>query len=101
MLQQYKGHSLTDDLYWLRATILRNTGRPTEALAELSKINAGYADDILGDDALFTTAQIYDYDLKDPAKAMEIYQSFLVKFPSSIYVVEARKRFRTLRGDKI
>ena len=101
MLQQYKGHSLTDDLYWLRATILRNTGRPTEALAELAKINAGYADDILGDDALFTTAQIYDYDLKDPAKAMEIYQSFLVKFPSSIYVVEARKRFRTLRGDKI
>ena len=101
MLQQYKGHSLTDDLYWLRATILRNTGRPTEALTELSKINAGYADDILGDDALFTTAQIYDYDLKDTSKAMEVYQDFLVKFPSSIYVVEARKRFRMLRGDKI
>ncbi|MBC7451734.1 MAG: tetratricopeptide repeat protein [Cytophagales bacterium] len=101
MLKEYPDHSLTDDLYWLRAIILRNTGKPTEALTELNKINAGYADDLLGDDALFTTAQIYEYDLKDPAQAMQIYQQFLVKYPSSIYVVEARKRFRVLRGDKI
>ena len=37
--------------------------------------------------------------LKD--KAMEIYREFLTKFPGSVYAAEARKRFRTLRGDFI
>jgi len=92
---------LTDDVYWLQATILRQTGKPMEALEMLKKISTGYADDLLGDDALFTTAQIYEYDLKNLEKSMQFYQEFLVKYTNSVYVVEARKRFRILRGDKI
>ncbi|CAN5374953.1 hypothetical protein BH10BAC4_BH10BAC4_09840 [soil metagenome] len=30
---------------------------------------------------------------------MEIYRTFLDKYPGSVYAAEARKRFRTLRGD--
>lgn len=101
LLMAYPYHELTDDVYWLQATILRQTGKPTEALKMLEKISTGYADDLLGDDALFTSAQIYEYDLKDTAKAMQLYQDFLVKYSNSVYVVEARKRFRILRGDKI
>jgi len=101
MLKNYSHHELTDDVYWLQATILRKTGKPTDALDVLKKISAGYAVDLLGDDALFTTAQIYDYDLKDPAKAMQAYQDFLVQYTNSVYVVEVRKRYRILRGDKI
>ena len=101
LLMAYPHHELIDDVYWLLATILRQTGKPTEALERLKKISTGYADDLLGDDALFTSAQIYQYDLKDSAKAMETYQAFLVKYTNSVYVVEARKQFRMLRGDKI
>lgn len=101
LLKHYPNHELTDDVYWLQATILRNTGKPTEALEVLKKISTGYAEDLLGDDALFTSAQIYDYDLKDPEKAMKLYQDFLVQYTNSVYIVEARKRYRVLRGDKI
>jgi tetratricopeptide (TPR) repeat protein len=101
LLMAYPHHELTDDVYWLRAGIYRTIGDPKKALTELNKISSGYADDLLGDDALFTTAQIYQYDLKDNAKAMETYQAFLIKYTNSVYVVEARKQFRTLRGDKI
>jgi outer membrane protein assembly factor BamD (BamD/ComL family) len=38
-------------------------------------------------------------DLKDNAKAQELYNQVLTKYPGSIYVAEARKRFRKLRGD--
>ena len=101
LLMAYPHHELTDDVYWLKATILRQAGKPTEALEMLKKISSGYAEDLLGDDALFTTAQIYEYDLKNIEKAMQFYQEFLVKYTNSVYVVEARKRFRILRGDKI
>ncbi len=101
LLKQYPNHELTDDAYWLEATILRQTGKATEALEMLKKISTGYAEDLLGDDALFTSAQIYDYDLKNTEKAMQLYQDFLVKYTNSVYVTEARKRFRILRGDKI
>jgi hypothetical protein len=30
---------------------------------------------------------------------MEIYREFLNKFPGSVFAAEARKRYRTLRGD--
>ncbi|WP_238379306.1 tetratricopeptide repeat protein [Cytophaga hutchinsonii] len=101
LLKQYPHHELTDDVYWLQATILRQTGKPTEALEMLKKISTGYADDLLGDDALFTSAQIFDYDLKNTEKAMQLYQDFLIQYTNSVYVTEARKRFRILRGDKI
>ena len=101
LLKHYPHHDLTDDVYWLEATILRKTGKPNEALEALQKISTGYAEDLLGDDALYTEAQIYEFDLKNPEKAMQLYQDFLVKYTNSVYVVEVRKRYRILRGDKI
>lgn len=55
--------------------------------------------DILADDAFFTIAEIYERQLMDKNKAMEQYQNLMVQFPGSVYVAEARKRFRELRGD--
>jgi outer membrane protein assembly factor BamD (BamD/ComL family) len=39
-------------------------------------------------------------EVKDAAKGMTYYESLMSKYPGSIYVPEARKRFRSLRGDK-
>ena len=46
-------------------------------------------------------ARIQEEDLKDKAKAQELYQQVLTKFPGSIFGAEARKRFRKLRGDGV
>ena len=40
-----------------------------------------------------------DNKLNDSEKAMTTYEKLLLEYNSSIYITEARKRFRILRGD--
>jgi tetratricopeptide (TPR) repeat protein len=101
MMLKFPQHSLTDELLWLKAKIYLKMGDYQNAVATLEKITTTYPDDILGDDALYTLGIIYEENLKDNAKAMETYQKFMIKYPGSIFTVEARKRFRLLRGDKL
>jgi len=58
-----------------------------------------YSDGLLGDDALYYLGELYEYHLKDIPRAMECYQKLMREYPGSLFVVDARKRFRTLRGD--
>jgi TolA-binding protein len=69
------------------------------AIAMLQKIQDEYGDDILSDDAFFLQAEIYERQLNNKDKAKELYREFLNKYPGSVFAAEARKRFRTLRGD--
>ena len=57
--------------------------------------------DILADDALFQLAEINHYIYEDLVAAQTMYERVLVEYPGSLYVVEARKRFRALRGDDL
>ncbi|MBD1397479.1 tetratricopeptide repeat protein [Pontibacter sp. JH31] len=98
MLKAYPGHSLTDEIYYRKATIYERTGEFEKAIASLEKVVKAPTD-ILSDDALYKLAYIYEENLKDIQKAQELYNEFLVKHKGSIYVAEARKRFRKLRGD--
>lgn len=99
MLVEFSGHSLVDEIYFQKAKIYRETGKYEKALEALEFINQYYQDDILGDDAYFLTAVIYEENVQDKEKAMEYYQNFLTRHRGSVYVAEARKRFRKLRGD--
>lgn len=90
---------ILDDVYWLEANIRMQRGEFDNAISLLQKIMDEYAEDILADDAYFLMGDIYDHQLKNKEKAMEIYREFLNKYPGSVYAAEARKRFRTLRGD--
>ena len=74
-------------------------GEFKESIQLLQKIIDDYPEDILVDDAYFMQGEIYERHLNDSAKAMEIYRNFLDKYPGSVFAAEARKRFRTLRGD--
>ena len=99
MLDKWPGHSLTDELYMIKAITERELGDFEAALQSLEKITNTYYYDILGDNALFLTAQILDYDLNRKEEAMQYYEDFLTKYPGSIFVSESRDRFRELRGD--
>lgn len=101
LIQKYPGHSLTDEIYWLQSKIYLEIGDFHKAIYLLDKIVTDYNQDILGDDAYFKIASIYDNHLKEKEKAMDYYQSFLSKYPGSIFTAEARKRFRILRGDLV
>ena len=101
LLEKFPGHSLSDDTYYLKAQLQRRTGDFLGAIATLERITGNAKYDVLSDDALFLLARIQEEDLKDKAKAQELYNLVLTKYPGSIYVAEARKRFRKLRGDGV
>jgi TolA-binding protein len=101
LLLKYPGHSLTDDTYYLKAQLQRRVGDHQGAIATLERITLNPKYDVLSDDALFLLARIQEEDVKDKAKAQELYNQVLTKYPGSIYVAEARKRFRKLRGDGV
>lgn len=90
---------LADDVWYQKAKIHIRQKDYFAAEKELQKITTGYAYDLLGDDAWYSLAQLYEYYLKDTQKAMDAYQKLMKEYPGSIYVVDARKQYRTLRGD--
>ncbi|MEO8794286.1 MAG: tetratricopeptide repeat protein [Daejeonella sp.] len=97
---KYPSSSLDDDILMSRAKIHIKTNELEKAVSELQKIITNYAFDLWADDALFMLAEINESKLNQPAKAKDLYQKIITDFPGSLYVIEARKRFRNLRGDK-
>ena len=92
-------HSLTDDILYKQAEIALKKNHYHQADSLLNQLIQNYPYDLLADDALYLRATIYDFYIKDIYTAMDLYQEFIRNYPSSIYVVDARKRFRSLRGD--
>lgn len=56
---------------------------------------------ILADDACFKLAKLYQNKLNDTDKAATYYEKIIFEYPSSIYLVEARKTYRILKLDLI
>jgi TolA-binding protein len=97
----FPNHALSDDVLYKKANIELKHAKYVEAATFLESIVKNYGDDILGDDALFKLADLNENQFKNIDKAKELYQQLMEKYPGSLYVVEARKRFRKLRGDTI
>ncbi|MEN8224999.1 MAG: tetratricopeptide repeat protein [Bacteroidota bacterium] len=94
-------HPLFDEVLYKKAEIRILQGRYEEADTLLQELHSSYPDDILGDDALYSRAQLYEEIFTDEQKAMELYQELLTNYPGSIYTIDARRRFRGIRGDEL
>lgn len=92
-------HPLIDEILFKQAELKMDMGDFTTSINMLQNIVDNYGSDILGDDALFLIGSIYEDQLNEKEKAMEVYKTFLREYPGSNKAAEARKRFRTLRGD--
>jgi len=97
----FKEHPILDEVLYKEANIKIKQGKFTDADTLFGTIVKDFPDDILSDDALYSRGLLNENQLKDQQKAMVCYQELMVKYPGSIYVIDARKRFRTMRGDKI
>ena len=97
----YPGNSLSDDILMAKARIFVKKSDFNMAVGYLQKITADHPYDLWADDATFMLAEIFGEKLNQPVKAKELYGKIITDFPGSLYVIEARKRFRELRGDKI
>lgn len=94
-------HPLFDEVLYARAEISMETGDFLEADSLLQALSLSYPDDILADDALYKRARLHEEVLNDPPQAMELYQELLLKYPGSVYTMDARRKFRKLRGDRL
>jgi len=91
--------TLQAHVLFLKAQIFTRQKKYLEAERLYQRICEVYSDGLLGDDALYYLGELYEYYLKDVSRAMECYQKLMKEHPGSLFVVDARKRFRSLRGD--
>lgn len=101
LLTNYTGHSLTDDVYFLKYQIAVKAKDMDAATQYLEYIRANYAFDLLSDDAVFYLGDLYQFHYKDYTKAMACYEEIILQYKDSLFVNEARKRYRQLRGDNL
>lgn len=91
--------TLVDDALYQKALILIKKKDYLTAEQLLRKIEDSHYTELLADDALFKLGDLYEYYIHDPNKAMDCYRKLMRDFPSSLYVNDARNRYRALRGD--
>ncbi|MBC7775709.1 MAG: tetratricopeptide repeat protein [Phycisphaerae bacterium] len=94
-------HSLQDDILYLEARIWDKQRDYAKAIPLYQQVTEKYKEDIRADNALYALAQIYELKMNDLEKAKEIYEKIFMDYSGSVFAVDARKRFRILRGDKV
>jgi len=95
------GSKLADVVLFTKAKIFTRQKKYLEAASLYKRIGELYAEGLLADDALYYLGELYEFHLKDIPTAMGCYQKLMKNYPGSLFVVDARKRFRALRGDSL
>ncbi len=101
ILTQHKGEKIEDEAFLRQAKLLEVEKQFEKAKVNYLKIIEFYRDDILADDAYYWLAELYVNELGEPEKAKELYEKIIFNHADSIYFVDARKKYRALRGDAI
>ena len=97
----WPGHALTDEILMEHAHMALQRGDIDTAAVFLQEIIDLHFDDILADDALFQLAVLREDIEGDVLTAAALYEQLLFDYPGSLHAVEARRRFRALRGDEV
>lgn len=101
VVSKFKGQPIEDEALFKQAEILVKKKQFDEAILTYAKILDIDQKGILADDVYYQIAELYNKELNNPEKAKEYYQKIIFDYPSSIFLVDARKKFRKLRGDTI
>ena len=101
ILTDFKGHSLEDEALFKQAKLFEKLDNFISAESNYLQIIALNKEDILVDDAIYYLAELYLNQLNNTEKAKAYYQKIIFEYPSSIYLVDARKKYRKLRGDAL
>ncbi|MFV5690924.1 tetratricopeptide repeat protein [Flavobacterium sp. LT1R49] len=99
ILKNYKGQEIEAVTLLRLGKIHEKLGDFTLALSQYQNIIDKHSDGIYIDEALYFSAEIYNKKLQQPEKAKPLYEKIIFSHEDSIYFVEARKKFRQLRGD--
>ena len=101
LLENHKGEKIEDEALLKLGDLYEANGEFEKAEESYLALIQFYNEDILADDAHYRLAKLYETKLNQPQKAKEYYELLIFNFEDSIYFVEARKKYRMLRGDEI
>jgi tetratricopeptide (TPR) repeat protein len=96
---KFPDNQLSDDISMAKARIAIQQKAYPDAVTYLKKIITDHPLDLWADDAVFMLGDIYENQLNDKEQAKTYYQKIITDYAGSLYINEARKRFRKLRGD--
>jgi tetratricopeptide (TPR) repeat protein len=100
ILKSFKGQDIEAVTLLRLGKIYEKQGEYNLALIQYQNIIAQHSDGIYIDEALYFSAEIYNSTLQQHEKAKPLYEKIIFNHQDSIYFVEARKKYRQLRGDK-
>lgn len=101
ILLNHKGEKIEDEALFTLAKVYEAQKNFENAAETYKKLIEFYNKDILADDAYYYLAKLYDGPLDNTHEAKQYYEQIIFDFADSIYFVEARKRYRLLRGDAL
>ena len=99
ILKQYKGQEIEAVTLLRLGKLYEKIGEFSLALPQYQIIIEQHSDGIYVDEALYFSAELYKNQLQLPNKAKPLYEKIIFNHQDSIYFVEARRKFRELRGD--
>ncbi len=99
LINDFPQHSLHDEILFLKAKILYDTQEYATSSETLSELLSLFPDGILADEALLMMGKIHLNHLGNAEKASTYFEQLITVFPNSYFVSEARRLYRTIRGD--
>lgn len=99
VITKFKGQPIEDEALFKQAEIFTKEKQFESAIKNYKTIINLDKKGILVDKSIYNLAEIYNNELKNIEKAKEYYQKIIFEYQSSIYLVDARKKYRQLRGD--
>ncbi|MEN8118613.1 MAG: tetratricopeptide repeat protein [Bacteroidota bacterium] len=97
LMETYPYHTLVDDILFRKAKIEVENRNYALAVEYLNTITTDFSYELLGDDALYMLAEIYNFNLNEKEKARDLYKRMLTEHPGSVFIEESREKYRELR----
>lgn len=94
-------HGLEDDVFFVKARELSKQKKYNEAADLYQRIIEKYPEEIRADNSIWALAQLFEFQLGKVQEAQELYQHLFIDYSDSTFSLDARKRFRFLRGDSV
>lgn len=101
ILKEHKTEHIIPQALYKQAQLFENKKDYAKAEVNYKTILTNYKESILIDDASYALAELYLNHLSQPEKAKALYEDIFLNHADSIFFVEARKKYRVLRGDII
>lgn len=101
VLANHKTETIVDQALFMQAQLYEKQNENLKAEANYQSIIANFKDEILIDDAYYALGNLYLNKLNQPERAKFLFEQIIFNHADSIHFVEARKKYRALRGDDI